>query len=98
MRYRFEAETWPWTARTDSWVFATVPASASAEIRDIAGDLRRGFGSVPVRVRLGGSEWTTSVFPDADSGCYVMAIKKAVRTAEGIELGDTVEIDLELRI
>jgi hypothetical protein len=60
----FDAELWLWDARrTDTWVFVRLPASQSEEIRDLVGGLRRGFGSVRVRVTIGSSTWVTSIFP-----------------------------------
>ena len=97
MRWRFEAEAWLWAARTDSWVFVRVPEEVSAEIHDFADSFpRRGFGGVAVLVRVGGSSWRTSVFPESGSGCYVLPLKRAVREAEGVEVGAPVDVDLEL--
>ncbi|MBN9604994.1 MAG: DUF1905 domain-containing protein [Actinomycetales bacterium] len=98
MRYVVESQLWRWEVRTDSWTFATVPAEESAEIRELVGDLARGFGSVPVTVRLGATTWRTSIFPSKESGTYALPIKKAVQKAEGVAVGDTVTLDLELRI
>ena len=38
----------------------------------------------------------TSIFPDSKQGSYVLPVKKAVRTAEGIEDGDDVEVALDV--
>jgi hypothetical protein len=93
----FDAELWIWDARRDeTWTFVSLPAEASEEIRDLAGGLRRGFGSLRVRVTLGGSTWTTSIFPDSARKCYVLPIKRAVRKAEAIEAGDTATLSVEL--
>jgi hypothetical protein len=68
----------------------------SEEVRLAAGE-PRGFGSVRVHVRAGTSEWDTSLFPDAESGRFVLPVKKAVRKAEGIEEGDEVTVSLRVR-
>jgi len=95
--YVFDAELWLWDARrTDTWVFVSVPADVSDEIAELTAGSRGGFGSVPVRVGLGGTTWRTSVFPDAGKGCYVLPVKRAVRVAAGVEVGDIVEITIEL--
>jgi hypothetical protein len=95
--YLFDAELWLWDARqSDSWTFLNLPPEASAEIREVAGALPRGFGSVRVTVTLGATVWKTSIFPDAKAGVYVLPLKKAVRTAEGVEAGDTVTVKVEL--
>jgi hypothetical protein len=94
----FEAELWLWDARrADSWTFVSLPPDASAEIEDLAGALpQRGFGSVRVRVSLGGSSWTTSIFPDTTRGVYTLPVKKAVRTKESLEPGSVATLTVEL--
>jgi Domain of unknown function (DUF1905) len=93
----FDAELWIWDARrADSWTFVSLPAEASEEIRDVAGGPRRGFGSLRVRVTVGGSTWTTSIFPDNARGRYVLPIKRAVRKAEALDAGDVVTLTVEL--
>jgi hypothetical protein len=95
--YLFDAELWLWDARqSDSWTFLSLPDEASAEIREVAGALPRGFGSVRVTVTLGATVWKTSIFPDAKAGVYVLPLKKAVRKAEAVEAGDTVTVKVEL--
>ncbi|WP_054056287.1 DUF1905 domain-containing protein [Alloactinosynnema sp. L-07] len=94
----FDAELWEWDARrADSWVFVSLPVDVSDEIRDIADvSPRRGFGSVRVRVGIGASTWTTSIFPDAARGRYVLPVKRAVRKAEALDPGDTASVTVEL--
>lgn len=93
----FDAELWTWDARrTDSWVFVSLPVEASEEIRERADGPRRGFGSMRVRVTLGGSTWTTSIFPDSARGAYVLPIKRAVRKAEALDAGDIATVTVEL--
>ena len=99
MIYLFDAELWLWDARQgDSWTFVSLPAEASAEIREIAGAVPRGFGSVRVTVTIGATTWKTSIFPDAKAKVYVLPLKKAVRTAEGLTHGDTATVRIELEI
>jgi hypothetical protein len=93
----FDAELWAWDARrADSWTFVSLPADASDEIRDLTGGSRRGFGSLRVRVTVGGSTWTTSIFPSSGGGSYVLPIKRPVRNAEGLDVGDTASVTVEL--
>ena len=93
----FEADLWIWDARrVDSWTFVSLPAEASEEIRHIVGGRHRGFGSVRVRVTVGGTTWTTSIFPDGAHNAYVLPIKREVRRAEALEEGDTATVTVEL--
>jgi len=43
-------------------------------------------------VRVGGSEWTTSLWPR--DGGYIVPLKAWVRDAEGLDVGDTVDLRL----
>jgi hypothetical protein len=93
----FDAELWIWDARrADTWTFVSLPAGVSDEIAVLTDESAHGFGSVPVRVTIGHSTWTTSVFPDRGRGCYVLPVKKAVRKAEGLDVGDVATVTVEL--
>ena len=91
----FDAELWLHSG--GRWVFATVPEDETEEIKDLV-PMRGGFGSVRVRVEIGSSQWETSVFPSSELGCFVLPIKKPVRKTEDIDVGDTVELSLTVRI
>lgn len=93
--YDFTADLWEWQSKA-SWFFVTVPVEISDEIAARTEGFTNGFGSVRVRVRIGGSEWATSVFPDSKQQAYVLPVKKAVRQAESIAPGDSVNVRIEL--
>ncbi|MBW3650391.1 MAG: DUF1905 domain-containing protein [Actinobacteria bacterium] len=93
--FRFDAEVWLY-ADDGGWHFLTVPAELSEEIEVRTSCQRRGFGSVRVRVTIGVTSWTTSVFPDKKRGAYVLPVKKDVRRAEDFAAGDRVDVTLEL--
>lgn len=93
--YDFTAALYEWTGPA-AWHFVTVPVAISDEIDARTEGLTNGFGSVRVRVRLGGSEWMASVFPDSKQQAYVLPIKKSVRVAEGIAPGDEARVHIEL--
>ena len=93
----FDAELWIWDARrADTWIFVTLPDEASEEIRDLTAGPRRGFGSLRARATVGGSTWTTSIFPDSMRDSYVLPIKRAVRTAEDLDVGDIATVTVQL--
>ena len=94
MTYEFDAPLWLWSARTDAWTFVSVPPDISDEILDVAGPAARGFGSLRVEVVVGPSTWRTSIFP-GDSG-YALPIKKAIRAASTVDVGDVLHVRLTL--
>jgi hypothetical protein len=49
---------------------------------------------IPVKVRIGKTEWKTSLWPK--DGLYVVPLKDKVRQAEGLGAGQTVEVWLEV--
>jgi Domain of unknown function (DUF1905) len=78
------------------WHFITLPLELTADIREETAPLRKGFGSVKVTATVAGTSWSTSVFPDTQTGSYLLPVKKSVREATGIHPGDTVSVRLEL--
>lgn len=91
---RFSAALWRWQAQS-GWFFVTLSEDASALVGERPRP-PRGFGSVRVRATVGETSWTTSVFPDSESGRYVLPVKKSVRSAEDVDEGDTVDVILEV--
>ena len=79
-----------------AWYFAYVDKKQAEEIKGKHSKVKRGFGSVRVVVTLGKSKWNTSIFPDKQSGTYLLPLKTAVRRAEGIDDGDTVNFILDI--
>lgn len=99
--FTFTATLWVWSAREETadpsaWCFVTLPPDVCDELRVRAGE-PRGFGSVPVHAQVGTTRWDTSVFPDAESGGFVLPVKKAVRRAHGVEEGDDLTVTVEVR-
>ncbi|MDQ6656934.1 MAG: DUF1905 domain-containing protein [Actinomycetota bacterium] len=66
----------------------TVPPDLCREIAAIAPDVSYGWGMIPATVRVGQTEWTTSLFPK--NGGYVIPVKAEVRRAEQLEDGEEV--------
>ncbi len=95
MNIEFTGEIWFWKGPAP-WFFVTVPAKESSDLKAISGLVTYGWGVIPVHVRIGGTEWQTSLFPKDDS--YLVPIKASVRKAENLELGDTVTVQLEVRL
>jgi hypothetical protein len=95
MELEFSGELWHWQGPSP-FHFVTVPLEATGELRDAAAVASYGWGVVPVAVRIGDTDFTTSLFPK--DGGYVVPIKDAVRRAEGLTLGDIVSVRLRIEV
>jgi hypothetical protein len=93
--YRFRGELWLYKG-TGPWHFITLPFDMTDEIDEVTTGRQGGFGSVRVAVTIGGSRWSTSLFPASEAESFILPVKKQVRTAEGIAAGDMVDVELRL--
>ena len=93
--FEFAAPLWRYPG-ADGWHFVSLPPEISTDITDISTGIRRGFGSVRVAVTVGSTSWRTSIFPDSKTGVYLLPVKKAVRVAERLEVGDQIKAQLEI--
>lgn len=94
MHIEFEGEIWYWHGPSP-YHFVTVPEDGSAQLRAVSREVTYGWGMIPVRVRIGRTEWNTALFPK--DGRYVVPIRDTVRKAEGLAEGDTPTLELSLR-
>jgi len=51
---------------------------------------------IPCEVVIGATQYETSLWPK--DGGYIVPLKAAVRAAEGISVGDTVEVEISIAI
>ena len=87
--YTVQSTVWRYKG-TAAWHFANLSVEQSADIKSRYGTTARGWGSIRVRIRIGKTEWNTSLFPDKKSGTYLFAIKADVRKAEKLSDGDCI--------
>lgn len=93
MNIEFTGKIWFWRGPAPFY-FVTVPAEQSRDLKAISSLVTYGWGVIPVQVRIGNTEWRTSLFPK--DGLYLVPIKASVRKAENLDEGDTVTIQLEV--
>ncbi|WP_309069373.1 DUF1905 domain-containing protein [Microbacterium sp.] len=93
VRIEFEAKVYRWQARTQSWFFVDVPADISSDLRELPAP-PRGFGSLRVEARIGGTTWRTSIFPGSET--YALPLKRAVRDGEGLSEGQVATVHLDV--
>jgi len=95
--YKVKSKVWLYIGMA-GWHFLSVDKKQSVEIKEKYGHGGRGFGSIPVRVTLGKSVWETSIFPDKQSGTYVLPLKAKVRRDEDIHAEDSVIFSFVVRL
>lgn len=91
MELEFSSDLWYWRGPAP-WTFVTVPDEECLDLHAESTFVSYGWGVIPVTVRIGRSEWDTSLFPKDDR--YIVPVKAAVRKAEQLEVGDTVTLGL----
>lgn len=94
MVMEFSGKIWFWRGPAPFY-FVTIPENQSLDLNAISRFVTYGWGVIPVKVRIGATEWTTSLFPK--DGRYLVPIKARVRQVEDLEEGDEVTIQLEVR-
>ena len=93
MDLEFNGKIFQWRGPAP-YYYVTVPEAPSQAIKAISNFVTYGWGVIPVRVTIGRTEWTTSLFPK--DGRYLVPLKDKVRKAEKLADGDTVTIGLHL--
>ena len=88
-------EIWYWKGPSP-FHFVTVPEDESQMIASVAPMVTYGWGVIPVTVTAGTTTFTTALFPK--DGGYLVPLKDAVRRAEGLELGDVVDMKLTIDV
>ncbi len=95
MDLRFSGEVWFWRGPSP-YHFVTVPDEECAALEAAAPLVSYGWGMIPVTAEIGGTRWTTSLFPK--DGRYIVPLKDVVRRAEGLDVGDDVTVGLTVDV
>ena len=93
MDLEFTAELWEWRGPAPFY-WLTLPEDGCTAVRAEAAQASYGWGAVPVRARIGATEWETSLLPK--DGGYVLPVKTAVRRAEQVDEGDVVAVAMSI--
>jgi hypothetical protein len=94
--FGMRAKVWLY-AGAGGWHFVTLPKKPASEIRSLFGALRGGWGSLPVIATVGNTSWKTSIFPDKESGSYVLPLKAEIRKNEGLTAGRVIAFSVRIR-
>ncbi len=93
MTIEFKGEIFYWRGPAP-FLFVAVPEEPSRDIKAISALVTYGWGVIPVQVKIGKTEWKTSLFPKV--GLYLVPIRKSVQKSENLEVGDSVTIQIEV--
>jgi hypothetical protein len=93
MEFEFEAEVFEWRGPAP-FFFAATPDEVSQEIEELKRELTYGWGVIPAKLTIGAATVTTSLIPK--NGSFYVPLKDAIRKPNKIELGDHIQILLEL--
>lgn len=96
LTFHFEAQVWRYVG-SSSWHFVSLPESLSEEIKVLYTAQKRGWGSLPVEVRVGSTTWNTSIFPDGKRNCYLLPLKASVREKETLKEGMDISVEMHIR-
>jgi Domain of unknown function (DUF1905) len=91
--YVFSAELWQYDGPS-AWYFVSLPPDIADDIRAEFGAQAGGFGSIKVAAAVRTTQWTTSLFPDKTRGTYLLPVRRSVRVAENLEVGDVATVSL----
>lgn len=95
MNLKFTSQIWYWRGPAP-WYFVSVPEEECLDLEEASAVVSYGWGMIPVTGQIGGTEWTTSLFPK--EGRYIVPVKAAVRNAEGLKVGDRVTVRLVIDV
>ncbi|MBI5944873.1 MAG: DUF1905 domain-containing protein [Chloroflexi bacterium] len=94
MAIEFKGKIFHWRGPAP-YLFVAMPEEQSRDLKAISAALTYGWGVIPVHVRIGKTEWKTSLFPK--DGRYLVPIRLSVQKSENLAEGDSVVIHLEVR-
>lgn len=94
----FAGRVWVWQARSGDkpvrWFFVSIEDEPAARLRLASLGLTAGFGSLPVQASIGSTTWRTSIFPQRETGGWLLPLRADVRKRAGITEGSEIEVSL----
>lgn len=92
MKIEFSGEVVEWRGPAP-FHFVRLPLDAADLVDEVKAEVVY-WGVVPVRAHIGDTGFTTSMFPREET--WFLPVKDAVRRAEGVVLGDVVDVRLSV--
>lgn len=92
MEIEFSGELVEWRGPAP-YYFVVLPPDEADLVDEVKAEVVY-WGVVPVRAKIGDTDFTTAMFPREDT--WFLPVKDAVRRAEGIDLGEVVDVRLSV--
>ena len=92
MEIEFAGEVVEWRGPAP-YLFVALPPDAADLVDEVKADVVY-WGVVPVRAWIGETTFTTAMFPREDT--WFLPLKVAVRRAEDVDLGDLLDVRLQV--
>lgn len=94
VEYQFLAKPYSLSSDMGTWIIVSLPKELSIDIRDNFKRLEEGWGRLKVFVKIGNSEWITSIWFDTKHDTYLLPLKAAIRKKESIVLNKKINITI----
>ncbi len=95
MKFSFTGEVIEWRGPAPFY-FIETPAKYAPEIKAIAAEKSYGWGVLHAIVTIQGESFKTALFPK--QGLYLIPLKIAIRKPLGIELGNSLKVELDFNL
>ena len=92
MEIEFAGEVVEWRGPAP-YLFVVLPLDAADLVDEVKADVVY-WGVVPVRAWIGETSFTTAMFPREET--WFLPLKVAVRRAEDVDLGDVLDVRLQV--
>ena len=93
MKVQFNGTIFTWRG-SSPYFFVTVPTDESDYLKSISATVTYDWGMIPVTAQVGGTVWTTSLFPKY--GRYLLPLEDKVPKAERLVEGAEMLVRLEV--
>jgi hypothetical protein len=90
-KYTFSAKPWLYIGPS-AWHFISLAPDISKEIRSALKSEEEGWGRLKATVKIGKTEWKTSIWFDTKQNAYLLPLKAEVRKKEKIEIDKMIKV------
>lgn len=93
IRYDFSAKLWQ-NDSPGAWVFVSLPANISKEIRENLQWQEEGWGRMKASASINKVEWDTAIWFDKKSKIYLLPVKADIRKRAKLTLDKTMDVSI----